>query len=322
MTAVQFCGLTVRGMTMAHLMIVQCSGRRNGYTANLMKAAVKCIGDMENLEVEVFHLHDYMFGPCTSCFSCIRNVGSGCVLDDDWGRKREGVLYKAAVKTNGVLMVDPVHGWGMSAAARLFLERFYPTFWEGIPYGMPFASISCASNQGFQYRASEEYCKFAAAHGLLHAGSLPVHALFYDEGLARSEELAVKIAEAALADEKNGRKKPTDKEIFTTFNGTAFDLVEKYFQNLTDNTFVYEESLPYKAVRDGLVTNPEALPLIEKVCEHLKTALELYHAGNRADCAVELSYAAKYWTNGTFKQCCENVIVKAGIPKAYRPLDE
>ena len=151
---------------MAHLMVVQCSGRKNGYTANLMKAAVKRIEDMENLEVEIFHLHDYTFGPCTSCFSCIRNVGSGCVLDDDWGRKRGGVLFKAAIRTNGVLMVDPVHGWGMSAAAKLFLERFYPTFWEGIPYGMPFASISCASNQGFQYRASEDYCKFAAAHGL------------------------------------------------------------------------------------------------------------------------------------------------------------
>lgn len=307
---------------MAHLMVVQCSGRRKGYTATLMETAVKSLEGIKNLEIEIFHLHDYKIGPCTSCFSCIRNVGSGCVLDDDWGRNGEGVLYRAIKRTNGLLMVDPVHGWGISAAAHSFLERIYPTFWEGIPYGMPFASISCASNQGFQYRATQDYCKFASAHGLRYIGGLPVHVVYYDEACRDAGKLAIRLAEAAIQDEINGRKKPTDEEIFLRYSGTIWDLVEGYLQNLTDNTFSYEKSIPFKAVQEGLITNSEALPLIEKVCEHLKTTLEYYHAGNRDAAARELSLAAKFWTNGTYIQCCQNSIVDARIPESYRPLDE
>ena len=101
---------------MAHLMVVQGSGRRKGFTATLMKRVVERLEKIDDLEVEIFHLHDYRYGPCTSCFYCIRNVGSGCNLDDDWGKKGDGVLYKAFMRTNGLLMVDPVHGWGVSAA--------------------------------------------------------------------------------------------------------------------------------------------------------------------------------------------------------------
>ena len=78
---------------MAYLMVTQGSGRKNGYTASLMKLVVESLQHIEGLEVEIFHLHQYSFGPCTSCFSCIKNVGSGCILDDDWGRKGEGSLY-------------------------------------------------------------------------------------------------------------------------------------------------------------------------------------------------------------------------------------
>jgi len=307
---------------MARIMVVQCSGRRNGYTANLMKAAVGRIRVIVGVDADVHHLHDYTVGPCTSCFSCIRNVGGGCVLDDDWGRKGEGPLYRAFKRANALLMVDPVHSWGISAAAHAFMERIYPTFWEGTPYGLPFASISCASNQGFQHRATQDYCKFASGYGFRYVGGLPVHAVHYNESLEEAKALAGQLAAAALEDEGRGRKKLSDREIFTLFSGTAWDLVEEYLRNVTMNTFSYEDSLPVKAERENLVTDSEAVPLFEQVRKHLLRALDAFHAGDSENAAVETAMTAKYWTNATFHQCCKNLTVDTDMPKTYRPLDE
>lgn len=307
---------------MAHLMVVQCSGRRKGYTASLMNAAVESLKNRKNLEIEIFHLHDYKVGPCTSCFKCILNVGSGCILDDDWGRNGKGVLYQAFKRANGLLIVDPVHSWGVSAAGRTFFERIYPTFWEGVPYGLPFASISCASNQGFQYRATEEYCKLSASHVFRYIGGLPVHVAYMDEARGKACELAAKLADAAFEDELKGRKKLTDEEVFLMYNGTPWDIVDGYLQNLTNNSFNYEDSIPVKALADGSVSNPEALEHMEKVCEHLKKALEHYNKKDRKAAARELALTAKFWTHATYKQYCENITVKIEIPKTYRPLDE
>ncbi len=308
---------------MATLLVLQCSGRRKGYTAGLKNAVVEHLSERyEDLTIESHHLHSFKFGPCTSCFSCIKNVGGGCVLDDDWGRKGEGELYKAFKRANGLLIVDPVHSWGVTAIARTFFERIYPTFWEGTPYGLPFASISCASNQGFMYRATEEFCKLSASHAFKWIGGLPVHAAYYEAAKEDAKLLGEKIAEAALADAAEGRKKLSDEEIFTHYNGTPWDIIDGYLQNLTNNTFDYEQAVPVLALRSGTVDRHEAKELLEQVCEHLKKALDLYHGGDRDACALELAKTAKFWTHGSYKQYCEGITVTIEIPETYRPLDE
>lgn len=307
---------------MARIMVVQGSGRKHGYTASLMQEIVRNLSEVPGIETEIFHLHDYTFGPCRSCFHCIRDVGGGCILDDDWGKKGEGELYQGFKRANALLMVDPVHGWGLSAVSRLFMERVYPTFWEGIPYGLPFASVSCASNQGFQTRAEEEFCKLSAAMSFRYIGGLPVHIAYLKDALPKAFELARRLADAALEDERNGRHKLTDEEIFLMYMDQPWDIVNGYIDNVTNGSFRYDDSVPAKALRDGAFTNPEALPLLEKTCEHLRAALGHYDAGDRRACAVELSRVAKFWTNATFKQFLERDVVHARIPKAYRPLDE
>lgn len=308
---------------MATLMVMQLSGRRKGYTATLMRTVVDHVGARyDDLDIDVHHAHDYTFGPCKSCFSCIKNVGGGCVIDDDWGRKGQGPLYRAFKRANGLMVFDPVHSWGVSAAGRTFFERIYPTFWEGTPYGLPFASISCASNQGFQYRATEEYCKLAASHAFRWIGGLPVHAAYYDEAKAAACALGEKIADAAIIDATEGRKKLTDEEIFLHYSGTPWDIIHGYLQNLTNNTFRYDDAVPVRALRSGKVDRPEAKELMEKVCAHLKTALELFHAGKRIEAARECALMAKFWTHGSYKQYCEGITVSTEIPKTYRPLEE
>ncbi len=307
---------------MAKIMIVQGSGRKRGFTATLMHDIANELGKVDGIEVEIYHLHNYTFGPCKSCFFCIRNVGKGCAQDDDWGKKGQGELFRAFKRANALLMVDPVHGWGASAAARVFIERIYPTFWEGTPYGLPFASVSCASNQGFQTRAVEEFCKFSAAKGFRYIGGLPVHVAYLDEARKDAIALGMKLAEAALADEKNGRKKLSDEEIFLMYKDTPWSIVHGYIENLTDGTFRYETSVPARALANGSFTNPEAHPLLEKACASFKIALGHYDAGDTRAAAVELAKTSKFWTNATYIQFLREDVVRAEMPKAYRPLDE
>lgn len=307
---------------MARVMIVQASGRRKGFTATLMREVVDEFGGMDGIEPDVHHLHDYRFGPCNSCFYCIRNVGAGCILDDDWGRKGEGPLYTAFMAANALLIVDPVHTWGVSAASRVFVERIYPTFWVGRPHGMPFASISCASNQGFQYRAMVDFCKISAAKSFRYVGGLPVHVAYFDEAKRAARSLGRKLAEAALVDERSGRKKPTDEEIFQMYRDTPWSLLDGYLQNLTNNTFDYDTAVPVVAREQGRFTKPGATGLLDSTCDELKIALDAYHAGDRETAASACARAAKFWTNATFKEICEEEVVGAKIPAAYRPLDE
>ena len=149
-----------------------------------------------------------------------------------------------------------------------------------------------------------------------------MHTAYYEEAKETARELGEKLADAALKDEQNGRKKLTDEETFLMYNGTPWDIIDGYLQNLTNNTFRYEDAIPVKALAAGLVDRPEAKELMEKVCEHLKPALELYHAGKREDAARELAQTAKFWTHATYKQYCEGITVKFDIPETYRPLDE
>jgi len=307
---------------MAYLMVTLGSGRKNGFTSSIMKAVVENLHKVNGLIVEEFHLHNFTFGPCTSCFECIRNIGTGCILNDDWGRKSEGILYKAFKRANGFFMVDSVHQCGTSAMGKLFMERIYPVFWEGITYGLPFASVSCASNQGFQTRANVEYCKISAGHGFQYIGGLPVHTAYIKEAIPKAIDLGFRLAKAALKDAQYGRKKLTDKDIFLMYMGKPWDIVDGYLDNITNSTFAYESSVPVRALNEGTFTNKEALKLLKKACVHLKRVLNYYNKNDRRAAAIELAILSKYWTNATFKQFLEKDVIKAAIPQSYRSIEE
>ena len=103
---------------------------------------------------------------------------------------------------------------------------------------------------------------------------------------------------------------------------TPWDMIHGYLENLTDGSFRYDDSVPARALGEGVFTNSEARALLEKACENLKAALERYNSGEKREAAIVLSRAAKFWTNATFKQFLEKDVVRAEIPKAYHPLDE
>ncbi len=300
---------------MAVILALLASGRPKGYTASVLQAAVKGAEEVAGVEVELVHLHRYTFGPCTSCFQCIRNDPHECTLKDAMGK--DGELMAKVKRANGWILADPVHHWGPSAQCHLFFERCYPFLWSGELEGMPFASISCASNQGMQRLANENICKWAFTKGFRYIGGLPVHTAYLAQALQEAEKLGRKLAEAAKLDAK-GRRKFPDQDRYLEYLNKPWSALEPYLDNLSNGTMTYESSL----IEEGLASfkRKEAVELLQQSRGHLKKALE-FHAQDRAEEAcLELVRASAFWTHATWKEFLEEDVIKSKVPEAYRPI--
>lgn len=306
---------------MAYVIGLLCSGRKNGYTASLLAEMLEGVQSVEGVEAELVQLHKYHFGPCTSCFACIKKPGEGCILKDDMGQKGDGALYQKVKRANGLMIADPVHGWGLSAGAHLFLERLYPELWTGALIGLPFASASCASNQGFQKAALRDFCKFSFCYGFRHVGGLGVHCTELRESYAQAREIGRQLAVAAVRDATEGRQKyASDVERYHAYLGKPFSVLEPYLDNLTNGTRTYEGSLIYKGLEGGVFETEAGRENLAKARPHLIAALEAYRAGDTGEAIRNLEHASAYWTNATWKEFLEDNVIGAAQPKAYRPL--
>lgn len=303
---------------MATVLIALCSGRKNGYTAGLWRRAIEGAAEVEGITVDAIHLHDYRFGPCTSCFWCIRNQNRGCVLDDDFGRKADGELFRKVMAADAAMLVDAVHNWGPSATGHLFIERLYPLLWSGAWRGLPFASISCATNQGMHHLARENYCKWAGGFGLRYLGGLAVHTTCYEEAQDQAHALGATLAEAAAKGEREGRGDWSDEDVYRHHLDLPWRFVVPYLENLTGGTMDADRSL----IARGIATfrNKEAVELLREALPHLRQALEAHAAGERA--IPDLVATGTRWTQATWKEFLEEDVIGVAAPDTYRPVEE
>lgn len=300
---------------MAYVLALLASGRKKGFTASLLQAAAKGAGSVAGVEVEVVHLHQYSFGPCRSCFNCIRDPAHQCGQKDAMGGS--GELMAKVRRANGWILADPVHFWGPSAQAHLFIERCYPFLWSGALQGMPFASISCASNQGMQRLANAALCKWAFAFGLRYVGGLPVHTAYLERALIQAEVLGNSLGAAASKDAQD-RKPYSDQERYVGYLDQPWSALEPYLDNLTNGTMEYEPSL----IAEGLETfrRQDALELLEQASALLQQTLALYKDDRKVEACEQLVRASALWTHATWKEFLEEEVIKTGVPSAYRPL--
>jgi len=305
---------------MATVLIALSSGRKHGYTSGLWQRAVDGAAAVAGVAVDAIHLHDYHFGPCTSCFSCIRRRGEGCILDDDFGRKGEGPLYRKAAAAHAVMLVDAVHNWGPSAMAHLFIERLYPLLWAGTRRGLPFASISCATNQGMQHLAREDFCKWAGGMGLRYLGGLAVHATCYADALKEAQTLGSVLAEAALGYERNGQGDWSDVDLYRHHLTQPWGFVGPYLHNLTGGTMDAERSLVARAI--ATFRKPEAVELLRQALPELRLALAAHAANKPEEAITHLVAAGSRWTHATWKEFLEDEAIGAPIPETYRPVEK
>ena len=299
---------------MAHILALLMSGRRRGYTAGLWRAAIEGAEAVEGVTVDAVHAHDYRFGPCTSCFACIRQPESYCVLDDDMGRRGEGALFQKVREANGLLIAEPVHNWGSAATTRLFIERLYPFLWTGELSGMPFATIACASNQGMQHIAVETVARQVLGFRLRWVGGLAAHVALYEEARAQAQRLGHELAEAAQADSA-GRRPLSDEEAWLR---GPWSPLEPYLHNLTQGTFDAERSL----LVEGHFEEAEARSLLAEAQPLLVKALAAWRAGELEAATRHLLAASALWTRATWLEFLEEDVIKAKQPEVYRPLPE
>lgn len=302
---------------MAQVLALLASGRRKGFTASLLEAAGRGAGSVEGVEVEFVHLHQYSFGPCRSCFNCIRSEAHECSQRDAMGGG--GELMAKVMRANGWILADPVYMWGPSATCHLFIERCYPLLWSGTLSGMPFMSLSCASNQGMHRLANRLICKWAFTFGLRYIGGLPVHTTFLEQARQEAEAMGRRLGEAAAEDAVE-RKPMSDQERFVAYLDAPWSALEPYLDNLTSGTMRYESSL----IAEGLkkFERKEAVELLEQAREPFQEALRLYVEGKEREACGALVRASALWTHATWKEFLEEEVIGTSAPEAYRPIEE
>lgn len=308
---------------MATLLAMLTSGRKDGFTAQLMEAALAGARTVKGLKVELVHSHDFRFSPCTGCFACVRGDEHVCVLDDDMGREGKGELFRRLGEANGLLIADPVHNWSPSASARLLIERCYPFLWSGALNGMPAATLSCASNQGMHMVANRELCKWVFGLRMRYHGGLAVHVARLEQSFAEARDLGKRLGMAAMRDGADGRRAWTDEEAFVHYALHApWSPLQPYIENLTAGAMLAERSEMAWALQNETFRNPEAVEHLRRAQDEFRRTVTLYQLGETEDAARSLVAASAHWTRATWKEFLEEEVIGAPQPEAYRPLPE
>ena len=307
---------------MANVLAILLSPRKTGFTSGLLDSAIKGAENNPKISIDYVRAYDYDFGPCTACSSCIRHPENYCVLNDDMGRRGEGALFQKVLKANALIIAQPVYCWGSTAKTHLFIERLYPFLSHNNLHGLPFASISCAGNQGMMHIADVELAKWAFTMKFLYIEGLPVHTVYYDEALKHAQYIGKKIAEAAVNDENEGRHHLSDEESWFYYMDKPWNAFEHYLSNLTRGTNKLENSLIEYALAQETITNLNARGMLEEALEALKETINAKNLFDYSRAQKQLLKASALWTHATFIENCEKLGIKAEMPEGYRPLQD
>lgn len=303
----------------AKVLAILTSGRKKGFTSGLLEKAIEGI-ENKNVEVDFVWLPKFNIKPCISCFNCIRDDNHECTLNDDMGKKGEGTLVKKIKEANAILIADPVYFWGATARVHLFFERLYPFVWSGALNGIPFISISCASNQGMMREATRNLCKWAFQMKMRYIGSLSVHTIYYKEALQQAYSLGEQLAREAQDDVKK-RKEMTDKEAFLHYSYTPWKPLQPYLDNLTLGSGSWQESILYKAVLENQLSNKDAYKDLLKALSALRETIFNYDLGEGKEAINKIVETSAYWTSATWKEFLEKKVIGTKKPESYRSLE-
>lgn len=306
---------------MARVLGMLGNARVDGYTTKVLAGMLEGARSVPGVEAEQVPLLRYDFGPCTSCYECIRMPEHRCILRDDMGQRGEGRLWREIEGANGMILAAPVHCWTADALTHLFVERLYPFLWSGELRGIPVATLAVASNQGFQIVANTMLCEWSFTLGAHYVGGLPVHVAYLEEALPEARHLGVKIGEAALCDEREGRASPSDEELWLEYLDTPWRVYPHYVENLTRGTGDPALSLIRRALAQGSFRRPEAVELLKRADREFESFVHHRNLQDRENALRALVRASSFWTHATWKEYLEEQLVRVPPPVAYRPIE-
>jgi len=307
---------------MARVLGILGNARKDGYTAQVLAKVLEGARSVADVEAEQVHLLEFKFGPCTSCYECIRMSEHRCILRDDMGQRGQGRLWQEIEGAHGLILAAPVHCWTADALTHLFVERLYPFLWSGELRGIPIATLAVASNQGFQIVANTMLCEWAFTLGAHYVGGLPVHVAYLDEALGEALHLGVKIGEAAVRDQHDGRAAPTDEEAWLAYQDAPWQVYPHYVENLTRGTGDPALSLTRWGLTQGSFRRPEAVELLKQADREFEQSVHHRNLGDHESSLRALVRASALWTHATWKEFLEEKLVRVPPPSAYRPIEE
>jgi len=305
---------------MASVLALLMSPRKRGFTSGLLRKAIEASEKIPGVTVDLVFAYEYNFGPCTACSSCIRHPENYCILNDDMGQKGSGELFQKILNANAMIIAQPVYCWGSTSKTHLFFERLYPFLFHNTLHGLPFASISCAGNQGMMHIADIELAKWAFTNKFLYIEGVPVHTVYYDEALSRAQYVGKKLAEAAVKDEKEGRKHLSDEDSWFYYMDKPWNAFDPYLYNLTRGTYRWEDSLIEYALTQRTIKNPDAIKMLEEARLALIETINAKNLNDYRTAQKMLLKASALWTHATFLDNSEKLGIKTKMPEDYRPL--
>lgn len=96
---------------------IACSPRTNGNTEILVREVLSA-ARQQGAETELISVAGKKVAPCDACGAC-RQSGK-CRLEDDLGP-----IYAAMLAADGIVFGTPVYFWGVSAQAKIIIDRTY-----------------------------------------------------------------------------------------------------------------------------------------------------------------------------------------------------
>lgn len=133
---------------MAKIMILNGAARKNGRTAELIKAFTDGAKSSDN-EVQEFYLQDMNIKGCLGCEHCsktLKGASNPCVQNDDMA-----MINEAFMSADVVVFASPVYFWTITGTLKTAADRLYAEL-RSLGYGgFPRKSVLLMTAGGSDY---------------------------------------------------------------------------------------------------------------------------------------------------------------------------
>jgi len=116
---------------MKKVLIINGSPRKKGSTALLVQEAARAL-DEQDIETETIVLNELSIKGCQACYWCKKNNVAECAVKDDMQD-----LHRKMKECNGMIIAVPIYFGGVTAQAKLWLDRMFPYIGMDLSPKMP-----------------------------------------------------------------------------------------------------------------------------------------------------------------------------------------
>jgi multimeric flavodoxin WrbA len=118
-------------MPLKKALILIGSPRKKGSTAVLAAEAARGLNE-QGIETETVFLNDLKIRGCQACYWCKKNDVADCAVKDDMQK-----VHQLMKECDGMIVASPIYFGGVTAQAKLWLDRMFPYIGMDLTPKMP-----------------------------------------------------------------------------------------------------------------------------------------------------------------------------------------